>query len=139
MLDVYLEIEGEEITLNQSRRADYDNCHRLYYWRYVVGLDVDRPRWALEIGTAWHKALAELGSGKTVDEAVDIAIASLDDELSKRMLPGDEEELVKAKEIVEKLTRGYVAHWAEQAALWKPLGQEIEGRIEVGKGTGIFL
>lgn len=139
MIEAYVEVDGQRIDLNQSRVQDYLNCHRLFYWRWVENIDVDRPRWALEIGTAWHSALAHLGSGCNVDEAVKLARQEMEKDLPKRMLPGDEEEFATAKDIVETLTRGYVAHWESEAGIWKPVAQEISGRVEVGEGTGVYL
>lgn len=130
-------VAEEGILLNQSRVQTFEDCHRKYYWNYVVGLEIDRPRWALNDGTATHMGLALLGSGKGIDEAVEGAKKELRKLMPKRLMPGDEEDLLEHEALVEKMLRGYHAEYKETT--WVPIAQETKGTVEVGTGTRVYL
>lgn len=126
-----------KIHLNQSRVQLFHNCHRKFYWWDICGLEQDRPRWALDIGTSVHLGLALLGSGETIDEVVKQSRDKLESLMPKRLLPGDAEVLEENKDVVEKLLRGYEAEYA--GTTWVPIAQETKGCVEVGEGTNIML
>jgi hypothetical protein len=135
--EILHDVATEKIHLNQSRVQLFHNCHRKYYWWAVEGLEIDRPRWALDIGTSVHLGLALLGSGRPIDEAVKESRAKLESLMPKRTLPGDNEELEDNKNVVEKLLRGYDE--AYTGTVWTPIAQETKGAVEVGDGTNIIL
>lgn len=103
----------------------------------MQGLEIDRPRWALDIGTAVHLGLALLGSGKTIDEAVAESRKKLAELLPKKQMPGDDEDLRDNQDVVEKLLRGYDAEYT--GTIWTPIAQETKGAVEVGDGTNVIL
>lgn len=115
----------------------YEDCHRKFYWWGVVGLEPDRPRWALDIGTSVHLGLALLGSGKPIDEVVAESRDKLKSLMPRRMMPGDEEDLSANQEVVEKLLRGYNETYSETT--WTPIAQETKGTVEVGENTRVYL
>lgn len=130
-------VDQTTIYLNQSRAQLFENCHRKFYWWDIERLEVDRPRWALDIGTSVHLGLALLGSGKTVDEAVAESRSKLESLMPKRIMPGDAEELEDNKNVVEKLLRGYEAEYS--GTVWTPIAQETKGAVEVGDNTHVIL
>lgn len=115
----------------------YENCHRKFYWWDIIGLELDRPRWALDIGTSVHLGLALLGSGEGIDDAVLQAKAKLSSLMPKRLMPGDDTDLLDNQALVEKLLRGYAAEYKETT--WIPIAQETKGTVEVGDGTNVLL
>lgn len=133
-----LKPEYKQIYLNQSRAQLYDNCKRKFYWWDVVGLEPDRPRWALDIGTSTHLGLALLGSGVDIDTAVAQSTAKLESLMPKRLMPGDAEDLEDAKNTVARLLRGYAAEY-DGKRQWIPVAQETKGYVEVGENTFVIL
>lgn len=130
-------VHSHPIYLNQSRVQLFNNCHRKFYWWHVEGLEPDRPRWALDIGTSVHHGLALLGSGEDIDKVVEESRKKLASLMPKRILPGDFEELQSNQDVVEKLLRGYYDEYKETT--WVPIAQETKGTVEVGEGTRVYL
>jgi hypothetical protein len=93
----------------------------------------------LEVGSATHEGLAHLGSGEDLATAIVAAKARFQRDLPKRRLPGDDELYAESEELVEKLLIHYVEFWGDQGKMFRPLGNEVAGTVEVGEGTGIFL
>lgn len=124
---------AEEIVQNQSRIHVYRNCPRKYYWKFVENLDTDRPAMNLEVGSATHEGLAQLGAGKSVDEAVESAKQAFRAALPKRRLPGDDELYAESEAVVENLLRSYEEHWGSQSEMFRPLGNEVAGTVEVAE------
>ena len=126
--------------LNQSRIQQYANCPRLFYWGFVENLAPDRPNMNFEIGSATHEALALLATSDDypLEDAVAEAKKRLVRDLPKRRLPGDEEAIEVADRMVEKLVRGYVAHYGRHQQ-FKSIGNEVAGTVEIGENTGHFL
>lgn len=93
----------------------------------------------LEVGSATHEGLAHLGAGQPLDVAVEKAQQRFRRDLPKRRLPGDDEEYAKSEELVRTLLIHYVEHWTDQGQMFRPLGQEVAGTVEVGENTGVFL
>lgn len=127
-----------EIVLNQSRIQVYRNCPRKFYWKFVENLEPERIALNLEVGSGTHEGLAQLGAGADIDTAVGAARERFRKNLPKRMLPGDKELYLESEDLVEKLLRHYVEYWTDQGEMFRPLGNEVAGTVEVGTGTGIF-
>lgn len=134
---VLKQVQDNKILLNQSRVQLYNDCHRKFYWWAILGLEPDRPRWALNIGTAVHLGLALLGSGQPIDVVVERSKENLTQAMPKRLLPGDDEDLTDNLAVVEKLLRGYDEQYKETT--WTPIAQETKGTVEVGEGTNVYL
>jgi hypothetical protein len=132
------DVAQTKLFLNQSRAQLYEDCHRKFYWWDVCRLESDRPKWALNTGTATHLGLALLGSGESVDKAVEESLKNLKASLPKRLMPGDLDDLSTQSEIVEKLLRGYAEEY-DGKTTWIPIAQETKGEVEVGEGTNIIL
>jgi hypothetical protein len=117
----------------------FRDCPRKYYWKFVENLEADRPAMNLEVGSATHEGLAHLGSGTDLPAAIIAAKERFRRDLPKRRLPGDDEMYAEGEELVEKLLIHYVEFWGDQGKMFRPLGNEVAGTVEVGEGTGIFL
>lgn len=124
-------LRHDPIYLNQSRAQLFLNCHRKYMWWDMERLELDRPKWALDVGTATHLGLALLGSGAGIDEAVLRSQNKLRSLMPKQTMPGDEEDLTAHLHTVEHLLRGYQLEY-EGKTQWVPLAQETKGCVNVG-------
>jgi hypothetical protein len=131
-------VRDTPIYLNQSRAQLFSNCKRKFWFWDTERLELDRPKWALDVGTATHLGLALLGSGNSIDHAVDESKKKLASLMPSRTLPGDIEDLAQHQETVEHLLRGYFAEY-EGKTTWHALAQETKGSVEVGDGTLVFL
>lgn len=66
--------------------------------------------------------------------------ARLVKEWKNRSLTGDDdEEMLAHQELARSLWPIHEVFWREEAEQQIPLGLEIKGRVEVGKGSGVFL
>lgn len=143
MTEDRIEIALPPFFLNQSRWKSYQDCGRLYGWINIEGLEPDRKRVFLEIGSAIHEAMVVAHEGGGTQEAIDKAIKHADKRFRKGMsgpkLPGDEEVIQDGAATVARLLPAYFQHYGIQGQLWKPLGMELAFCVEVGEGTGIFL
>jgi hypothetical protein len=126
------------IVLNQSSLKEYNNCRRLFGWTRLENLAPPDRRSALEIGTAIHKGLGVLHAGQSIDDAVNVAKASLEEAAGPLRAFADKD-LAEANAIVERVLPAYYEHWANAGELWTPLGQEIQALVEVGEGTNVWL
>lgn len=130
---------GRTINLNQSRvQIDLD-CSRKFMWQFYENLWTRRPGKNLEVGKSIHHGLALLGTGMPVDQAVDESIKELQKGFPTRRMPGDDELEEEMITTVSRMLPAYVEFWGGQSQLWKPLGIEVGGRVEVGDDTGVFL
>ena len=156
------------LVLNQSRLKDFQNCQRLYAWRYIENLVPPSRRSALEIGTAVHTGLAVFHGGgippsmiPPVDPNDDDSIAEHEEWTAASQLPlkdqavfvalqklrstagptqmFEDKSLEEAVTIAGRVLDGYVSHWSDTGEVWKPLNQEVECLVEVGHGTQNFL
>ena len=150
--------DPEPIVLNQSRVKQYQDCHRLFGWLYIEGLEAVGRRSAPEIGTAVHEGLRvyhidRVGPAGThepkdpgqvdqealkVAEAVDVAVKKL----TARTGPGtafQDKSLQEAAEIAKRTLEGYFKKYAAEGTLWRPIGQEVQFTVEVGEGARVFL
>jgi PD-(D/E)XK nuclease superfamily len=131
--------------LNQSRWKQVMDCPRLYGWQHVEGIEPDKPRIYLEVGTAVHAAQviahAKGGTKEAFDEATQVAESMFRKAMAsqKIKLPSDQEEVDEALATIKTLLPAYYRHYAAQDQLWKPLGMELKFCVEVGEQTGIFL
>jgi len=124
--------------MNQSRVQFFLDCKRKYWWQFELNLVPDRPRWALEDGKAFHEGMAVLAATEDLEKSVTAAKSTLRDGMPKQKLVYDELELREHVELVEHLVRAYYAEYNGKV-LYKPLGVECSGRVEVGEGSGVFL
>lgn len=127
-----------EIDLNQSRVQFFQDCKRKYYWIFEANLVPDRPQWALEDGKAVHVGLAMLAQGKPITEVVKAAVQSLRDSMPPVKMVYDEMELREHEDLVARMLNAYVLNYGTKLP-YAPLGIEVEGRVEIGTGTGVFL
>lgn len=132
------EFLGDAVNMNQSRIQFFLDCKRKYYWQFELSLVPDRPRWALEVGKAFHEAMAVLAGKDDLELAVKTAKQTLQDSMPKQKLVYDANELRDNVELVERMVRGYHKEY-EGKNTYVPLGIECEGRVEIGEGTGVFL
>lgn len=139
-------IELEPFFLNQSRWKAYQDCDRMYGWSEIEQLEPSKLRRPLEIGTAIHNAMVEVHTHENPGskEAFDAATLVAKDFLSKRWegmpkLMGDVEAVQEDVDLVGRMLPAYYKHYASLGQVWKPLGQEIAFKVEVGEGTGVFL
>lgn len=143
MSETPLYVSLDPFFINQSRWKEYQDCDRLYGWIHVENLEPDRKRVALEIGTAVHKAMVVAHEGGGTQEAFDRATTLAREDFKTAMggpkLLGDEEEVQKGIDIIQKLLPAYFAHYAGKGQLWKPLGMELSFCVEVGEGSNVFL
>jgi hypothetical protein len=140
MSDLWLEVGGEKIDLNQSRIQFFLNCKRKYMWQFEENLVIDRPQFPLKDGTACHAGLEALYGGATPEEAVQHALDTYDRSFDGVPILGlEEKDLVREhRDLVERLTRGYVEHYGQEED-FVVIQPEVSGRVEVGDGTGVFL
>lgn len=130
---------------NQSRWKSYQDCDRLYAWSDIEGLEPDRPRKPLALGSAIHKAQVEIHKGDCTPEAVEAGIQFAQDAFKTGMktrgpeLPGDSEEVEDGLKTIKRMLPAYYAYWKAKGQLWKPLGQELWFNVEVGERTNVFL
>jgi hypothetical protein len=131
-----------ELCLNQSRVQQYMRCQRKYYWKFVENFDPDRFQNALAKGKAVHHGLALRASGMSEEEAIAEAVKVIDQEAPTRLIPGDEEEIAEAKDLVKRMLPAYWKYWEEQGQTWVPLGIEVAGKVRMGAlddNTDVFL
>lgn len=139
---VYIEVPP--FYLNQSRWKTFQDCDRLYGWFHVEGLEPDRPRKPLVIGTAIHKAQVAVHSKgfdpATVEEATKKATEFFTKAMNRGIqLPGDQAEILEGQKTIQKLLPAYYRHWGALGQVWKPLGLELSFCVEVGEGTNVWL
>lgn len=145
-LDITINLDTDPFYLNQSRWKAYQDCDRMYAWSEIEGLEPSKLRRPLEIGTAIHNAMVEVhthekpGSEEAFAKGGEAAKAFL----SKRWagvpkLMGDQEEIDEDVSLVGRMLPAYYKHYAALGQVWKPLGQEIAFKVEVGEGTGVYL
>lgn len=131
--------------LNQSRWKSFQDCDRLYAWWEIEGIVPDRPRKPLAVGGAFHKAQVRIHKEGSTPESVVSATQEAAESVAKAMstqgpqLPGDEEQKDDAVATVKRLLPAYHEHWKSLGQQWKPLGQELSFKVEVGEGTNVFL
>jgi hypothetical protein len=126
------------IVLNQSSLKDFLSCKRMYAWRRIEGLDTSTRPAAPSIGIAVHAGLALLHAVGDVEQACALTAAKLEEQAGPK-IAFEDKSIGEAQSIATGLVRAYAEHYAREEALWSPLNQEIEFRVEVGSGTGIFL
>lgn len=129
--------------VNQSRMKAYQDCDRLYGWQYIEGLTPDRPRKALEIGTAIHAAQVVAHAQGATEEGfvkgLEAAELTFRAGMGPIKLPGDEADLQEGLDIIKRMLPAYYQHWKDKGQLWKPLGMELKFCVEVGEESNIFL
>lgn len=131
--------------LNQSAFKSYQDCNRLYGWEHIARLAPERPRKALELGTAVHRAMVIAYQGNVSKEAVQDALCIAEQTFRDAMhtegpsLPGDAEEVQSGVDVMRKLLPAYFRHYSEKGELWKPLSMEVSFCVEVGEETGVYL
>lgn len=134
-----VEFEGETLTLNQSRIVQANNCKRKYYWTFELNLVPDKPQWALDVGKAAHEGLAALNDGRVEAVVYQAASDSFDKSMKLvKFMPGEKDLAAEHKAGMLNLLRAYIAHY-EGIDDWVVLKPEVQGRVEVGEGTGCFL
>lgn len=154
MTDQPMYVELPPFYMNQSRWKVYQDCDRLYGWYHIENLVPDRPRKALEIGTAIHVA-QEIAHGGVYKDGVEViaprseeafhyAMKAAEQTFRKGMstgpkLPGDEAEILDGVRVISKLLPAYYEHYKGEDQLWKPLGTELSFCVEVGEGSNVFL
>lgn len=140
MSEIWAElVDRAPLDMNQSRMRLYKQCHRKYWFQYVENLVMDRPAQRLELGTAIHKVLADVQSGRSVEDSIKGGVSHLNSALSDTRHVGLAEERDQAIDVLERVIPAYFGHWDEDSTPWVSLGQEVSGRVEVGQNTGDFL
>jgi hypothetical protein len=139
-------IELPPFFLNQSRWKAFQDCDRLYAWSEIERLEPNRLRRPLEIGTAIHNAMVAVHEHENPGSAEAFAVATeaAKQHLRERWkdapkLMGDELAVNEDAELIGRLLPAYHRHYSSMGQVWKPLGQEIAFKVEVGEGTGIYL
>jgi hypothetical protein len=134
-----VEFEGETLTLNQSRIVQHNNCKRKYYWTFELNLVPDKPMWALDVGKAAHEGLAALNDGRDRVEVMKAAARSWTKSMKAvKFMPGEKEMAADHLAKLLHLLEAYIQHY-EGVDDWVVLKPEVQGRVEVGEGTGCFL
>lgn len=145
MSDENIYIEMPPFFLNQSRWKTYQDCDRMYGWFYVEGLEPDRPRKPLILGTAIHNAQVKIHQMNRTPDSIVEATAAAAEFVKKSLtpagpkLPQDEAEIQDGVDTIKRVIPAYHRHWGDRGQSWKPLGQELSFNVEVGEGTGVFL
>jgi hypothetical protein len=134
-----IEYEGETLTLNQSRIVQHNNCKRKYWWVFEENLVPDKPMWALDVGKAAHEGLAALNDGRDRTEVMKAASRSWTKSMAAvKFMPGEKEMAAEHLAKLMHLLNAYINHY-EGVDDWVVLKPEVQGRVEVGEGTGCFL
>jgi len=108
--------------LSATRMNTLLACPRRHYWRFEVGLQIDRDSDALRFGSAWHKCMEARATGATIEVAFQAAIfGKIElDELQVATLSG--------------MLAGYYARYASDIV--KEVHPEVEFRLPlVGSRT----
>jgi hypothetical protein len=135
----FIEFEGETLTLNQSRIVQHNNCKRKYYWTYELKLVPDKPQWALDVGKAAHEGLAALNDGRDKKTVMEATAASWTKSMKAvKFMPGEREMAADHFAKLVNMLEAYINHY-EGVDDWVVLKPEVQGRVEVGEGTGCFL
>jgi hypothetical protein len=134
-----VEFEGETLTLNQSRIVQHNNCKRKYYWTFELNFVPDKPQWALDVGKAAHEGLAALNDGQTYEKIFKATTDSWAKSMKNvRFMPGEREMAEEHLGKTLNMLKAYIQHY-EGVDDWVVLKPEVQGRVEVGEGTGCFL
>ena len=67
-------------TVDSSKLQTFLDCPRQYWYRYVMGWDLDRPNQHLIFGTCWHSALDVLWTCGMSKDALFAAKATFEHE-----------------------------------------------------------
>lgn len=137
----FVEVEGETIDLNQSRLQVYSDCIRKFWYIFERRLEKPKGRFPLIVGTAAHKGLEVLNGGEEdVAKILQAAALKFDEVAKKGKFHVEERPLVESfKQQVLDLLSAYVEHWGGTKEEWTVLHPEVEGRVEIGTGTNVFL
>jgi len=122
--------------LTHSRQAAMGRCLRESYYRYELGLEVEKKSDALRIGTMVHKAL------ETLSDGCDAAVAVLAENYAKTPpWVADNDELLTKWEVeyvtVCQLVLGYTWHWEKQP--WTVVAAELPFQLMIRKANGKAL
>jgi hypothetical protein len=134
-----IEFAGETLTLNQSRIVQHNNCKRKYYWTFELNLVPDKPMWALDVGKAAHEGLAALNDGRDRKQIMEATAVSWAKSMKGiKFMPGEREMAAEHFTKLVTMLDAYIQHY-EGVDDWVVLKPEVQGRVEVGEGTGCFL
>lgn len=86
-----------------------------------------------------HIYLQERARGVSQKDAVRLAEARLFEKMPKAIVPGEEEDAEKHREMLYNMSAAYDTEYENDAERFIPLGNEIKGRVPVGENTGCFL
>jgi hypothetical protein len=135
----FIEFMGETLTLNQSRIVQHNNCKRKYYWTFELNLVPDKPQWALDVGKAAHEGLAALNDGRNREQVMKATAESWTKSMKAvKFMPGEREMAAEHFAKLVHMLEAYINHY-EGVDDWVVLKPEVQGRVEVGEGTGCFL
>lgn len=95
-------------------------CRKLYWWRMVRGLVLNRPQTAPEFGRCIHKALDVWYVDRDVKEAIEVFNAEFKEN------PEDDK---RTKEVAAKMLELYDAQYKDQN--WKVLATELEFTLPI--------
>lgn len=125
-------ITDGEFTGRQSSIVEYIECHRLFGWGRVEHLEPEKIRWPLEFGSAMHIYLQERARGVDQKTAVRLAETRLFEKMPKAIVPGEEEDAEKHRDMLYNLSAAYDTEYENDSERFIPLGNEIKGRVPVG-------
>ncbi len=120
--------------VDPSKMNDFIRCHRMYFFRHLLGWDLDTPNNHLAFGEAWHVAMEHLllngYSEVFIAQAFDKFLSSY-----REKFPADTDTLfgAKAPERVIPALLEYATKYADDLALYKVLYTEVAGTVPITK------
>ena len=95
--------------LTHSRQAAFKACRKMHHFQYILGIRRETDAKALRQGTAFHDGLEALGSGETIEDALERV------EARYQIMPGhfDAQEWDYERETVVRMVNGYQWRWQD--------------------------
>lgn len=120
--------------LDSTKIQTYLKCPRMYFFQYVLGLQIDLPNKHLVFGQAWHLALEHVILGKYTAQSIDEAmVLFLDLYRGSFFEETDMLNAPKNPQNAEKALRQYCKKWASDISTYRVLATEQAGAVPISK------